>query len=91
MKLTTKFIPNKEKHGKRLPHILWFDYSEMTNRLAITLADDTLSIINLANLLTKTRGEFDSLPSNEIVVHFDDKLVKVFYIQMLNRWALFTE
>ena len=90
MKIVGRFTPNKEKHGKKYPHILSFDYSEMSGKLGLTLADNTVSIINFTNFLGKSKFEFDSLPSNEVVVSFPEKVLKIFYIQMLNRWALFT-
>ena len=91
MKLLSKFTPNKEKHGKKLPHILWFDYSELTNKLGITLSDSTISIISLNNFLNKKRTQFDAMNHNQIVVPFEEKILKIFYIQMLNKWALFSE
>ena len=63
----------------------------MSNRLGLAFADSTVSIINFQNFLTKSKLDFETANANEIVIHFDDKILKIFYIQMLNRWALFTD
>ena len=53
-----KFTANKEKHNKKYPNILYFDYSEMSNKLGIVLSDSTFSIINLYNYLNKSKYDF---------------------------------
>ena len=58
MKMLNKFTPNKEKHNKKYPNILSFDYSEMSNRLGLAFADSTVSIINFQNFLSKTKHDF---------------------------------
>lgn len=63
----------------------------MTNRLGLVFSDHTFSIINFYNFLHKTKNEFEALNANEIVVPLEDKMLKVVYIQMINRWALVSD
>jgi hypothetical protein len=60
----------------------------MSSRLGIVLSDSTFSIINLHNYLSKSKYDFEQNPNNEIVIQFEDEVVQVFYIQMINKWVL---
>jgi hypothetical protein len=51
MKIIARFEPNKEKHNKKRPEILTFDYNELGSKLAISLSDNTFSIINVGHYL----------------------------------------
>lgn len=62
--MVQKFSPNKEKHNKKFPNIIHFDYSEMSSKLGIVLSDSTFSIINLHNYLTKSKYDFELNGSN---------------------------
>jgi len=52
MKIVAKFEPNKDKHGKKHPNILNFDYDEFGSKLGISQSDNTFSIIHLGNFLS---------------------------------------
>lgn len=54
MKIIARFTPNKEKHNKKFPQILGFDYNELNKRLGIVYSDSTFSIINFQNFINKT-------------------------------------
>lgn len=60
----------------------------MTSRLGIVLSDSTFSIINLHNYLTKSKYDFELNANNEVVIQFEDKVLQVYYIQMINKWVL---
>jgi urate oxidase len=91
MKNVAKFSPKKEKHHNRYPFILDFDYSEITERLGVVLSDETLSIIHVPNLLTKTEAEFDAYIMNEVVFSLPEKMNKIFFVQMMNKWLTVSE
>lgn len=63
----------------------------MSSKLGITLSDCTFSVINFSNFLTKSKYDFELNVNNEIVVTFEDKMLQVYYIQMLNKWALISD
>lgn len=52
MKMVAKFEPNKEKHDKKHPNILTFDYDEFGSKLGISQSDNTFSMIHLGNFLS---------------------------------------
>ena len=44
------------------------------------------------NFLNKSKYDFDMNPHNEIVLTFkDEKMLQVYFIQMLNRWLLVSD
>jgi hypothetical protein len=57
MKMVGKFEPNKEKHNKKHPIIITFDYNELGSKLAVSLSDNTLNIVNLANFIQSSSEE----------------------------------
>lgn len=64
MKIIARFSPSRDKHGKKFPNIIEFDYNELNFRLGLILSDSTLSIINFKNFLTKSFMDFESQPAN---------------------------
>ena len=54
MKIVGKFSPSKDKHGKKFPAILHFDFDELNFRLGLILTDSTLSIVNFRSFLLKS-------------------------------------
>lgn len=63
----------------------------MSGKLGIILSDSTFSIINFNNFISKSRYDFDILASNEIVVNLEEKMNKVYFIQMLNKWVFVSD
>lgn len=57
MKIAAKFEPNKEKHNRKHPTILTFDYDEFGSKLGISLSDNTFSMIHLGNFLSSSSEE----------------------------------
>lgn len=91
MKNTHKWTPKKDKHRNKFPIILDFDYSEITERLGVVLSDETLSIVHMTNLLEKSDSEFDANPLNEVVFTLPEKMKKIFFVQMMNKWLTCTD
>ena len=57
----------------------------------MVMSDETLSTVHVPNLLNKTEIEFDSYHMNEIVFFLPEKMRKIFFIQMMNKWLTVTE
>jgi len=55
MKIISRYQPSKEKHNNRSPKILYFDFNIFNNKLGITYSDLTIELINVYNLLNKSR------------------------------------
>ncbi len=64
MKILARFSPSKDKHGKKFPIIMQFDYSQLTFKLGILASDCTLSVIHLKNYLTKSFLDFEGNANN---------------------------
>lgn len=64
MRQINRFISNKQKHHKKFPNIIHFDYSEMTDKLGLLLANNTFSLISFQNFLYKSKFEFELNPTN---------------------------
>ncbi len=58
MKIVSRFSPSRDKHAKKFPNIINFDYNELSFKLGLILSDSTFSIINFKNFLQKSFMEF---------------------------------
>ena len=52
MKMVARFEPNKDKHNKKHPSIITFDYNEFCSKLGLSLSDNTFTIAHLSNFLS---------------------------------------
>jgi hypothetical protein len=87
MKIIARFEPNKEKHNKKYPTILTFDYNEFGSKLAIALSDNTFTIVHLGNFLSASSDEtFRSVFLNEVIYKSKAHITKIFFLSMMNKW-----
>ena len=87
MKMVGRFEPNKDKHNKKHPLILTFDYNEFGSKLGVSLNDNTFSIVHLGNFLNASSEEaFRSVFLNEIVYKSSSPITKINFLSMMNKW-----
>ena len=92
MRNIARYSAPKDLHGGvRSPLIVDFDYSEMTMRLGLLYPDRCIESLHLPNFLYKSTKDFESTTLNQLTHWAPEKMRKIYYLQMLNKWLTIPE